>query len=969
MMNLERLETRTVLSNVTVQFPAPFTTSTLLITGDTQNDNFVITENTDGSVTVSPGTLVVKPGVGVIPGSAINGNSAPVSTNNPVSAIQVLLPGQTNFDIVNLNGQSAAASPTVGPVTVTATNTPVGGPAAGGVNLTFNVGVTGLGVHNSGPLTVSDINSLPSNGVLNATVQNSSFTSMSITQQGNGPDFSSVTLTNDTVPGPVSVSLGFANNDKITLTNNPVFGITTLLEGNGDNGIAPAGLGLGTSAGAHDSISVVGPAAPGSSHYTELLAQQDAQPVPPGGGNNTNETITVNNIQVAYIAGTAFPGPGVTTIQGNGAFDTTTVNLVTTFKLGPIQNPIPGTGFANISVTQGTGSVGLPNPPAVGVNDQASITNSNVPGFMSITQSDAASNSPSYNTALISNDVAGGALSITQGNAGGTVLKGPIITPGDQATITGSSAGGNASISQGSGANDSAAILSSTVKGSASITQTDVSGNPGDTAMINGDTVTGSDTITQGAANNDVAQIVGGTAGGSATISQLGGAGDQATIMLTSIGGNAKITQGGGASDIAQILGTSSAPGTIGGDASISQLGGAGDVAVIAYETIGTANTALGNINISQGDGVGDAAEIENVTDPGGDVKHGAISIGITQGNGNHDIAAIVNLVATGGAVGAPDNIFITQGSGNADSTHPTTDPTGNDWAEIANVNVPNASGVPAPAIANITITQGDVASNQYGNTAYVLNAFVGVVTAGNTDNNGTGNVAIFQGDAPGDVALVEGGVVIGGTATNGVANNVTISQGSNGGVNGTLPGFNGSTIASNIAEVNDETVTSNITITQGNSNSFGYNVAAIGYDYLGYLNMFQVPSLLSNAVQPPLTAPSQFTALAAPTAGSSSVTAGGITSIQQFGANNQVFLGDVNDFFYSTFLDVYTGGGGGALVVAQNTYTLGVAALGGPFSAVYNVESGGSGNQIYLDPAVSAFYVTFDPASFIYLG
>lgn len=149
-------------------------------------------------------------------------------------------------------------------------------------------------------------------------------------------------------------------------------------------------------------------------------------------------------------------------------------------------------------------------------------------------------------------------------------------------------------------------------------------------------------------------------------------------------------------------------------------------------------------------------------------------------------------------------------------------------------------------------------------------------------------------------------------------------------------------------------TVTSNITITQGNANSVGNYVAAIGFDYLGLLGLITVP-----------TTPPQFTPLVTPSTGSSTVTAGGVTAIQQFGGGNQVYLGDSGDFFYSTFLDVYTGAGGGALVVVQNTFTLGVAPLGGPFSSVYNIEGGGSGNLIFLDPT-SSLFVTFDPASFI---
>ena len=134
--------------------------------------------------------------------------------NGPVTGIAIQLPGTSNFDFVTLDATSTAASPTVGPVTVT----------ANGANLTLGVGtgtnVTApiIGVHNSGALTVTDFATLPSNGVLNATVVNSSFTSMSISQLGNGPDISTVTLTNDNAAAGVFVSLGNANGDKILVS-------------------------------------------------------------------------------------------------------------------------------------------------------------------------------------------------------------------------------------------------------------------------------------------------------------------------------------------------------------------------------------------------------------------------------------------------------------------------------------------------------------------------------------------------------------------------------------------------------------------------------------------------------------------------------------------------------------------------------------------------------------------------------
>ena len=101
--------------------PRPFPASTLLITGDTGNDNFVVQENTTtGGVTVSPGNAVTKvetnpPGVIVIPGSTINGNAGQLSINNPVAAIVVQLPGTNNFDFVTLDATSTAASPSTRP--------------------------------------------------------------------------------------------------------------------------------------------------------------------------------------------------------------------------------------------------------------------------------------------------------------------------------------------------------------------------------------------------------------------------------------------------------------------------------------------------------------------------------------------------------------------------------------------------------------------------------------------------------------------------------------------------------------------------------------------------------------------------------------------------------------------------------------------------------------------------------------
>jgi Bacterial Ig domain/Domain of unknown function (DUF4214) len=849
MINLEALETRTVLSNVSVTFPAPGTASTLLIQGDQFNDNFTITELNDGTVTVAPGAMAFKPGVGIIAPSTINANAAAFNTQNPVSAIVVQLPGTNNFDIVNLNSQSGAASPTVGNVTVTAT----------GANLTFNVGVTGFGVHNSGFLNVSDTASTNVNGVLNDVEQNSSFASQTVTQFGNGPDSSSVTMTNDVVPGRVLVTLGNANNDSISLTSD-TFGPTTLIEGNG----GPANPVAGSSLGNSDTITVTG------GKYQTLFAQQKL--------DGTRNTISISNIMVAYVA-TNVPNPaGVTTIQGNGAFDTTTITGVTTYVAGITQNPPPpGVGLANIRVTQGTGAVGLVVNPNGAVNDQASVQNSNVPGFISISQSDVAGNSPMYNTALISGDTAGGSLSITQGNAGGVVIESG-VTPGDQASIHNSTSGGNATISQGSGINDSATIDPSTIGGNASITQADVAGNPGDQARINGDTVTGSDTITQGAANGDLAQVVGGTAGGNVTVIQLGGNSDVAQVSLTSIGGNASITQGAGNSDVATLLGTgtTAASGTIGGNATISQGAGNGDTAVIAYLTIG------GSIGITQLGGGDDSATITGLTATGGtDTVPIVISIG--QGGGDGDMATITGLTAPGGTDTVPIVISIGQGGGSGDTS------------AMTDVNTP---------YGNISITQGDVGTSTVGDTASVLNVTVGTGATGIEVNGG---VTVVQGSAPGDVALVQGGS----------SNDIAITQGDN------VQVPDGGSVASDVAEINGTNVMANITIAQGTGNSTldnaGHYVTAIGFDYLGLING---------------------------DAASSPVTAGFETDINQNYANNQLFLGDPSNgsSFVTTFLDAFTGNGGGAFIQAANT-TVYLGPLTGTFS-ITGVSPGSS----YLD-------------------
>ena len=531
MATLETLEGRTLLSNVTVSFPTP--SSPLIITGDTSNDNFIITELPNGRVTVAPGTVQFVPGAVVAP-STINGSLKSFTTSSAVTSITVNLPGTTNFDFVTLNGAGKTTPTTVKNVTVTAT----------GANLTF----TANKVDDSGALVVSDTMTSAVNAVLTATVDNSSFGTLSITQTGGGPNRSYVELGNDNIPASVLVSEGNANGDLITLNSGNLFGTTTLLQGNG-------GPTNSNSLGNSDTVSV------GSGSYKNLTVEQLL--------NGTKNTITVspgivispvNPTTSTVVDGVTIVPQGVTTSQGNGAGDVTTISGVTTST--PLPNlPLPtGIGWSNIKVGQGNGSVGLVINPNGGVNDFASVSGSTVPGNISITQTDLATNSPMYNTAQISGDTAGstnstGTISISQGNAGGTI-KAP-FTLGDQATVTLSKATGNITTTQGTGSNDSATVSSSTAGGNVLITQSDVAANPaGDSATISGDTVSGSVIITQGSASGDTATIssvsttTGGvtttvptTVGGSITINQGSGSGDTATVKGATVGGSVTITQ------------------------------------------------------------------------------------------------------------------------------------------------------------------------------------------------------------------------------------------------------------------------------------------------------------------------------------------------------------------------------------------------------------------------------------------
>jgi hypothetical protein len=326
-------------------------------------------------------------------------------------------------------------------------------------------------------------------------------------------------------------------------------------------------------------------------------------------------------------------------------------------------------------------------------------------------------------------------------------------------------------------------------------------------------------------------------------------------------------------------------------------------------------NATAGNLTIWQwNNGTGNTITVNNLSVAG--VSFGVQTI---QGNGAGDTTTI-NHVTTltppnPTAVPALPNIpsiAVVQGDG---SKAPHGVATGNDSASVTNSTLPG----------NIQINQADLAGNATGDSATISGDTLGfTIPVGPYVRPFFGAVAIAQGNASGDTAVLN---------NNPVVNNVTIVQGNNVPARGLTPGVE-------VAEINDTKVTSDIRITQGGPAAAGNYVAAIGYDYLGYMN--------------------------GTTPASSSVTAGGDTAINQNGANNQVYLGDTGDSFTTSYLNVFTGAGGGGFVEATNTTAvygalpLPPAPPAPPPPSSYTID-GGKGGNTYFDNGGNSG-ITFAP-------
>ena len=198
------------------------------------------------------------------------------------------------------------------------------------------------------------------NAALTATVDNSSFAMLSITQTGGGPDHR-VELGNDNIPASVSVSEGNANGDSITLDNGDTFGPTTLLQGNG-------GPSDPNSLGNNDTVSVA------SGSYKNLTVEQLL--------NGTKNTITLSSARHLPDQTPHGPVRRCDDLAGQRRWRRYHDHWGHDPTPPPQSNRYLRTlAVSNITVSQGSGS-----------GDSASVGTSSVPGNISITQTDVASN-------------------------------------------------------------------------------------------------------------------------------------------------------------------------------------------------------------------------------------------------------------------------------------------------------------------------------------------------------------------------------------------------------------------------------------------------------------------------------------------------------------------------------------------------------------------------------------------------
>jgi len=421
MATLEALEGRTLLSNVVLSYAtAANGQNTLIITGDTFNDTFTVSDNNaTGYVTVtgSPRTL-------------INNSSIPQKTTEQVSEIAIILPGNHNStDNVTITSTGSGQG-TIANISIVAPGV-VASPQVAGLDLTLNV--TGLTL--TGELSVWDAPTsaattavpllpivatasgqsttanaptttqipgyvfpttgspaVPSNnlgGLLTASVTGSHLGSLYIEQDG--CCVANVTLNNDTVSGSLTVEEGVANGDTITLTNSTA-GTTTLLQGYGPTMAGCNGSGDLVTVQDDPIPSTVVPAPPSTSGILDLLIAQ----LGAGGG----EKILVGNVSPVEVGLVGFGIEATQHDTGTAPGNLIDIESITTYaSTQKSSSPFGSLGPPSIVTVQGADG-----------NDQTIIDSSVIPGNISVTQGNGVSDNITLNadTAGYTTPLAGG---------------------------------------------------------------------------------------------------------------------------------------------------------------------------------------------------------------------------------------------------------------------------------------------------------------------------------------------------------------------------------------------------------------------------------------------------------------------------------------------------------------------------------------------------------------------------------
>jgi len=352
MATLDFLEDRTLLSNVVTSIThASNGAITLNILGDTHSDSFGITENANGTVTVT--------GTGR---TQINGSPLGVAftTTQPISNIGVTLPGSgVDIDHVSLTGHG-----TVQNVSITV-------PGVSPTTAATCLFLTVTNTNNAGSLTVNDAPYSSASGAVNnsggqltATVTGSHFTALTIEQDGCCP--ANYTLDHDTVPGAVTLEQGTANGNSVTVTND-TFGATTITQFFAPS-VTMGGGNSDSCTGQGDTVTV------DDSQIFSLAVYQNGRANPSNGHNGGGMTIDIGTTSDVEVALTGFgviaeqpyasggdtihiesitqygraPNswvhgpPSIYTLQGDGGGETTTVDSSVV--------------FGNISIYQGNGA-------------------------------------------------------------------------------------------------------------------------------------------------------------------------------------------------------------------------------------------------------------------------------------------------------------------------------------------------------------------------------------------------------------------------------------------------------------------------------------------------------------------------------------------------------------------------------------------------------------------------------------